>query len=455
MPDLAAQAADLARTFNGRLLRPSDRDYDEARRVHNGMIDRRPALIAQCRGAADIVDAVALGREHGLEIAVRGGGHNVGGRATVDQGLMIDLSLMRHVHVDAKARTATVAGGTLWGHFNRETQLHGLATTGGVISSTGVAGLTLGGGLGWLMPKYGMALDNVLRLEMILADGRVVTASEDEHPDLFWAARGGGGNFGIAASFEFRLHEVGPIVTGGLVAWPFDRARDVLRHFRDLAARANDDVMLVGGMLTAPDGQTKLAAMALGHFGPAADAERLLAEVRSIGAPVMDALGPIPYTQLNMLLDDAFPKGARNYWKAHFMPALDDALIDAVVERFSRVPTPMSQVLFEHFHGAPTRVPVDATPFVLRSEGFNAGIFGQWTDPQDDDRVTGWVRETTAAIEPFFGPNRYVNYLDADESGSAALAAVYGPHVARLRAIKATYDPENIFHLNVNVTPKG
>ena len=236
MTDFSATVAELSSSFNGRVLLPKDPDWDTARRVHNGLVDKRPALIAQCRGSADIALALRVAREHGLEVAVRSGGHNVGGRSTVDGGLMIDLSLMKYVHVDAAARTAHAAAGTLWGHFNRETQAHGLATTGGVVSTTGVAGLTLGGGLGWLMPKHGMSLDNLLAVQMVLADGRVVRAAADENADLFWAARGGGGNFGVASSFEFRLHAVGPLVTGGLVAWPADRAFDVLRLYRDLAA---------------------------------------------------------------------------------------------------------------------------------------------------------------------------------------------------------------------------
>jgi FAD/FMN-containing dehydrogenase len=453
MADLTAAVTDLSKTFSGHLLLPSDPGYDAARRVHNGLVDKRPELIARCRGAADIADAVRLAREFGLEIAVRGGGHNVSGRATVEGGAMVDLSLMQHVHVDSTARTATVAGGTLWGQFNRETQLHGLATTGGVVSTTGVAGLTLGGGLGWLMPKYGMALDNLLGADVVLADGRAVSANASQNPDLFWALRGGGGNFGVASSFTFTLHEVGPIVTGGLVAWTFDHARDVLRLFRDLAATATDDMMLVAALLTAPDGKTKLAAIGAGHFGTAAIAEAAVRPLKTFGQPVMDGLGPIPYGQLNTLLDDAFPKGARNYWKSHFLSGFDDGLIDTVIDRFQQSPTPMTQLLFEHFHGAPSRVAPEATPFGLRSPGFNGAVLGQWIDPADDTRVTGWCRDTFAAIQPYVGASRYVNYLDQDDTGDEALVAVYGPNVKRLRELKAKYDPENVFHLNLNIPP--
>jgi len=371
MSDLSSSVTELSSNFSGRLLLPVDSEWEVARRVHNGFVNKRPALIAQCRGTADIALAVRLAREQGLEIAVRGGGHNVGGRSTVDAGLMIDLSPMKYVHVDAKARTARAAGGTLWGQFNRETQVHGLATTGGIVSTTGVGGLTLGGGLGWLMPKHGMALDNLLSVEMVLADGRVVRASPDEHSDLFWAVRGGGGNFGVASSFEFRLHEVGPLVTGGLVAWPVERARDVLRLFRDLAAEAPDDQMLAAALITGPDAATKLVAILAGHFGNSNAAEKAVKPIKSFGQPAMDALGPIPYAQLNAMLDASYPQGARNYWKSHFCEKLADDAIDTLVESFMRCPSPMGQIVIENFHGAATRVPPTDTAYALRASGFN------------------------------------------------------------------------------------
>lgn len=453
MAELSASAAELAKGFNGRLLQPSDPGWDEARRIHNGLVDKRPALVARCLGAADIADAVKLGREHGLEIAVRGGGHNVGGRATVDAGLMIDLSLMRGVHVDRRAKRARVEGGALWRDVNRETQLFGLAVTGGAVSSTGVAGLTLGGGLGWLMPKYGMALDNVTAIDMVTADGQVVRAAADEHPDLFWAARGGGGNFGVAASFEFALHDVGPVITGGLVAHPFDKARDVLRYYRDVtAAGLPDEMLMLGALLTGPDG-SKLVGIAASHCGALEDGARAVAPLKQFGQPVMDVLGPIPYSQLNMMLDGSFPKGARNYWKSHFLPALDDAAIDALIEQFAQVPSPMSQLLVEHFHGAPTRVPPTETAYALRSGGYNVAIVSQWMDAGDDTNGIAWARGAYDALRPFMGPSRYLNYLNADDDGDAALTAAYGPNVKRLRSVKGKYDPDNVFHLNVNIRP--
>ncbi len=455
MADLSSSVAELSKTFSGRLLLPADAEWEAARWIHNGLVNKRPALVAQCLGSADIALAVRLARDHDLEIAVRGGGHNVGGRSTVDGGLMIDLSLMKYVHVDPAARTARAAGGTLWGHFNRETQVHGLATTGGVVSTTGVAGLTLGGGLGWLMPKYGMSLDNLLSVEMVLADGHVVRAAADENADLFWAARGGGGNFGVASSFEFRLHEVGPMVTGGLVAWPADRARDVLRLFRDLAAEATDDTMLVAALITGPDAATKLVAIAAGFFGEAASGDAAVKPIKSFGQPAMDAMGLIPFTQLNAMLDASYPRGARNYWKSHFCEELSDAAIDTIAECFTRCPSPMGQIVIEHFHGAATRVAPTETAYALRSSGFNVLMLSQWMAAGDDAAGTAWARDSYAALEPFVGPSRYLNYLDQDDMGERVLAAAYGANVRRLQSIKAKYDPQNVFHLNVNIPPKA
>jgi FAD/FMN-containing dehydrogenase len=452
--DIAPAIQDLAPAFAGRLVLPGHPKYDEVRRVHNGLIDKRPGLIAQCRGIADISDAIGLARRLGLEIAVRGGGHNVGGRGSIDNGVLIDLSLMRSVQIDARARIARVDGGALWREFNRETQLHGLATTGGIVGTTGIAGLTLGGGLGWLMPKHGMALDNLLSVEIVLADGQVLHASPNEYPELFWAVRGGGGNFGVVARFEFHLHELGPMVTGGLVAWPIAQARDVLRHFRELAASANDDTMLVAALLTAPDGVTKLVGVAAGYLGGMAGGEAALRPIKSFGTPAMDMMGPIPYVQLNAMLDAALPRGARNYWKSHFVDQLTDPLIEQLVTAYGACQGPMSQIILEHFHGAATRVPVDHTAFALRSPGFNTLVLGQWMDPAQDAAMQAWTRESYAAIQPFVGSKRYVNYLDADDSAAEkTLSAVYGPNLPRLKKLKRQFDPENVFHVNLNISP--
>ena len=450
---LADAAAEFAKSFTGQVLLPADPGYDEARRVHNGLIDKRPALIARCLGAADVVGALGLACDRGLEVAVRGGGHNVAGRATTEGGLMVDLSLMRGVHVDPRARTARAQGGATWSGFNRETQLHGLATTGGVVSSTGVAGLTLGGGLGWLMGRYGLALDNLLSAEVVQADGRVVAASEREHPDLFWALRGGGGNFGVVTSFEYRLHPVGPVVTGGLVAWPFAAAFDVLRHFRDVTASLPDDLTVFGGLVHAPDGSgEKLAVMVMCHCGTPAEGEAAVAPIKRFGAPALDAAGPMPYAQLNAMLDGAYPRGALNYWKSSFLSGLTDEAIRTVIDCFAACPTPMGQLLLEHFHGAVTRVGVTETAFPHRAEGYNMLVLSEWTDPRQTEACTAWARDSFAALRPYAGAGRYVNYFDADERGDA-VAAAYGPNHARLGGIKAKYDPGNVFRLNQNILP--
>lgn len=445
-------AAQFTASFTGQLIPPIDPAFDELRRVHNGLIDKRPALIAQCRGTADIVDAVGVARTLGLAIAVRGGGHNVSGRATIDDGLLVDLSLMTGVHVDRRARTARVQGGALWRHFNREAQVHGLATTGGVVSSTGVGGLTLGGGLGWLMSKHGMALDNLLSVDLVLADGQVVRAAADEHPDLFWAVRGGGGNFGIASSLEFTLHEVGPIITGGLVAHPVARARDVLRFFRDTTRTLPDDMMLIAGLLTAPDGN-RIAGLVAAHFGDPKDAEAAMRPIKAFGPPVMDLIGPMPYVVLNSMLDEAYPRGARNYWKSHFINELTDQAIDTLVDCYAKCASPMSNLLLEHFHGAATRVPPTATAYALRSEGYNLLFLSQWMDPADDEAGIAWARESYAAAQPHVGSARFLNYMSDDDATDASVGAIYGPNLKRLRELKKTFDPGNVFHQNINITP--
>jgi len=449
---MALSVSDLAARFSGRLLQPTDAGFDEARRVHNGLIDKRPALIAQARNTADIVDAVTLARESGFEVAVKGGGHNVAGRGTIDGGLLIDLSLMKGIQVDVKNKTARVQGGATWKEYNRETQLHGLASTGGVISSTGVAGLTLGGGLGWLIGKYGMAVDNLRSVELVTADGRVVTASSSENADLFWALRGGGGNFGVASSFEFNVHPVGPIVTGGIAAHLFAAGRDVLRFFRDKTASLPDEQTLFAGLVHAPDGATKLAALVTCHCGSLPDGEAALRPVKAFGSPVMDVIGPMPYEQVNQLLDAAYPKGALNYWKANFLTTLSDDAIDILLDRYSRVPSPMTAIVLEHFHGAVTRVGASDTAFPHRSVGYNVVITGEWMNPADTDKNIQWVRETYDALKPFMASARYVNYLEADAPGDQ-LSEAYGPNIARLREVKAKYDPANFFHVNQNIKP--
>ena len=321
---------------------------------------------------------------------MRGGGHHVAGRAAVDTGLMIDLAPMKGIHVDPGARTARAQGGVLWKELNRDTQVHGLATTGGVVSTTGIAGLTLGGGLGWLMPKYGLALDNLRAAELVMADGRIVRASASENADLFWAIRGGGGNFGIAASLEYDLHPVGPVIAGGVVAHLAQNARDVLRFFRDTCRSLPDEVMLAAGLQTAPDGSgAKLVGIIGGHCGSLADGEAALRPIKQFGTPVMDALGPIPYSALNSMLDPAFPKGALNYWKSSFLTDLSDEAIAVIIDRFDACPSPMSHIVIEHFHGAASRVPVE----MLDDDMAHRRRAGVETIDDDRDRLVAEVGE--------------------------------------------------------------
>ncbi len=450
---LADAVTELAKTFTGQLLKPTDPGYEDVRKVHNGLVDKRPALITRCRGVADIVEAVNLARTLKLDVAVRGGGHNVAGRATVDGGLMLDLALMKGIHVDPRTHTVRAQGGLTWQEFNRETQLYGLATTGGVVSTTGIAGLTLGGGLGWLMGKHALALDNLLSVDLVLADGRILTASKAENADLFWAVRGGGGNFGVAASFEYRLHPVGPIVTGGLIAYPFSAAWDVLRFFRDVTASLPDEFTVFAGLIHAPDGSgVKLVALVVCHCGPLGAGESAAQPIKQFGAPAMDVIGPMPYSQVNVMLDAAYPRGALNYWKSNFLSSLSDEAIRTLIDCFAKCPTPMGQLLLEHFHGAVTRVGVTDTAFPHRAPGYNLVVISQWMDPKDNNACTAWARDSYTTMQPFMGSGRYMNYLGDDEPGDP-VAAAYGPNHRRLQQLKAKYDPENFFHMNQNIRP--
>src|SRR3954449_8047701 len=391
---VASAAADLEASFGGQLLTPKHEGYEEARKVHNGLVDKRPALIARCRSVADVVDAVSLATKLGLVVAVRGGGHNVAGRATIDGGIMIDLSPMKGVHVDALAKTVRAQGGVTWGEVNRETQLHGLAVTGGVVSTTGIAGLTLGGGLGWLMAKHGLAADNLLAVELVTAAGDVLDVDAASHPDLFWALRGGGGNFGVATSLTYRLHPVG-MVTAGLIAHPIEAAGELLRFYRDAVADASDDLTIFAGLVHAPDGSgAKLAALVVFHAGGPDAAERDLAPFKTWGSPLVVDVGPMPYPVMNTILDAGFPAGSLNYWLSSFTRGLPDALIDIAVEPFATVPSPMTAILLEHFHGAVTRVGESDTAVPHREPGFNLLLPSVWTDPADTDANVGWTRET-------------------------------------------------------------
>ena len=440
--------------FAGRVIRPDDVDYDDARQIYNALIDKRPSLVAQCQGTADIVAAVSTARDEGLELSIRGGGHGVAGRCLSDGGLMIDLSRMRGIHVDPRNDTVRAQPGVNWKEMNRETQVFGLAVTGGVISTTGIAGLTLGGGLGWIMARDGLALDNLLSADVVTADGRVLHASADDNADLFWALRGGSGNFGIVASFEYRLRPLGPTVYGGLVAHPFSAAADVLRFYRELTSSASDDMTAYSALIHAPDGVTKLAAIAVCHVGSQEEAERELAPLLAFGSPALSQVGPMPYTAINSMLDAGYPYGSLNYWKSSFMDELTDAAIDVFVDQFSQTKGPMTAFLLEHVHGAVTRVAESATAFAHRTAGFNVLIPSVWLDAADTDENIRWTRESYDALQPHLRRGRYVNYMAEDDSGEGAARAAYGGNFDRLVDIKTKYDPTNLFRLNINIPPK-
>jgi FAD/FMN-containing dehydrogenase len=442
----------LAAAFSGTLLRSGDAGYEEARRIHNGLIDKRPALIARCRGTADVVDALGFARESGLEISVRGGGHNVAGRAVTDGGVMIDLSLMRGVHVDPGARTVRAQAGVTWREFNRETAVHGLATTGGVISTTGIAGLTLGGGLGWLLGKYGLSADNLVSVELVTAAGEALNVTADEHPELFWALRGGGGNFGVASSFVFRAHPLRQVL-GGLVAHPLAAAKDVLPFYRDFTASVPDDLTAFAALVHAPDGSgAPLVALIICHCGSPERAEKDVRPLLEFGKPALVQVGPMPYQVINTILDDAFPRGALNYWKSSFIKTLNDDAIGAMIDRFAACPSPMTGIVIEHFHGAVTRIGATDTAVPHREPGYNCLIASVWMDPAATDQNIAWTRATYTDLEPHFARRRYVNYLGDDEPKDAVQSA-YGPNYARLVQIKRRYDPGNLFRLNQNIEP--
>ena len=447
-----AEVAALAASVGCELLEPGDDGYDAARRVHNGLVDRRPALIVRCRTAADVAAAVGFARRGGFEICVRGGGHNVAGLAVADDAIMIDLAEMKDARVDPDARTVRAEGGLTWAELNAATAEHGLAVTGGAVSTTGIAGLTLGGGLGWLMPKFGLAADNVLAVELVTADGEILDVTAESDSDLFWALRGGGGNFGIATAFTYRLHPLAT-VTGGLIAHSFEAAGDLLRFYRDAIADASDDLEMFAALVHAPDGSgTKLAALIVCHTGSPEQAEADLAPFKAWGSPLVVDVGPMPYPTMNTLLDAGFPPDSLNYWLSSFTRGITDELIDILVERFASTPSPMNAIVFEHFHGAVTRVGETETAVPHRQPGWNLLLPSVWLDPAETEQNIAWTRATHAALSEHLLERRWLNYLGPDQ-GSGAVRAAYGPNWDRLVEVKRRVDPDNVFHRNQNIPP--
>ncbi|MFC6887065.1 MULTISPECIES: FAD-binding oxidoreductase [Actinomadura] len=460
MPSLnAASAAALGRVLHGPVLRPGDAGYDAARRVWNGRIDRRPGLIARCAGAADVAAAVRFAREGGLELSVRGTGHNVTGRAVTEGGLMIDLSGLAGVRVDPGRRRVQAQAGVTWALLDHETQAFGLATTGGRISTTGVGGLTLGGGYGWLMRQCGLTVDNVLAVDLVTADGRAVTADETGDPDLFWALRGGGGNFGIATGFEFALHEIGPRVLGGAAFYPAAQAAEVLRTYRDLMAGAPDELAAQCNFLLAPPAPfvpahlhgTPIVAIAVCHTGDAERARHDLARLKGLGEPLVDRIKPMRYTTLQRLYDVAGRFGSCVHGRSGHLPLLGDGAIEVLARQAVRLTSPLSIVMISALGGAVARVGEAATAFGHRRVAFSYSIDSVWTRPDEERAAIRWADDLWTALLPF-SEGVYVNEL-GDEGEERVRAAYLPESYARLASIKRRYDPDNVFHLNQNIRP--
>jgi FAD/FMN-containing dehydrogenase len=435
--------------FAGQVIQPDQAGYDEARKIWNACIDKRPGLIARCTGVADVMHAVTFARAHDLLVSVRGGGHNVGGRALCDAGIVVDLSGMRGVIVDPKARTARVQAGARLADIDRETHVHGLAVPAGVVSRTGIAGLTLGGGVGWLVRKYGLTCDNVLSFDVVTAEGKPLTASAESNQDLFWGLRGGGGNFGIVTSFLFRAHPVSTVL-GGLVVYPRDQAGAVLRHYRDFMVTAPEDLTAYAGLVTTPDGMPAVAVIPC-YSGDLETGSRVLAPLRSFGTPLVDAVAPIPFPQMQKLLDGAFPDGTYNHWKSTFIKALTDDAIEVILAHANRALSPLSAVVVEFYGGAPGRVGPGDTAFAQRQAEYDIGIMAQWTDPADAERNTAWARDMYAALSPYSSGGHLLNFLS--EEAPDVIQAAFGRNYGRLVELKNKYDPTNFFSVNQNVRP--
>ncbi|MFO1023573.1 MAG: FAD-binding oxidoreductase [Acetobacteraceae bacterium] len=448
---LSGHLAALAERLRGTVLTPGSPSYDPSRRVWNGMVDKRPAALVRCAAEEDVALAVAFAREHGLPLAVRGGGHSISGVCLCDGGIVVDFSDMRSVSVDPVCRTATAGAGARLGDFDAATQEHGLATTMGVNTDTGIAGLTLGGGVGRLGHKHGLACDNLLSARVVLADGRAVTASTDEHPDLFWALRGGGGNFGVVTHFTYRLHPLGPTITGGLLVYDWRDARAAMQLYARYLPQAPEDVDVLGVLLTLP-GQGPAFAMAVFHGGNEAAAEADLQPLRrGSPKPLQDAIGRMPYVDLQASADDLFLPGRRFYWKTHFLHRLDDGLIDVLLDRFEHVPSPQSLIAMQPLGGAIARVPVGATAFANRDAMIDLIPTSIWEDHATDAANITWVRDIWQASRRFSTGGVYVNNLG--DEGDERVQDAYGANFRRLIEVKTKYDPDNVFRMNQNIRP--
>jgi FAD/FMN-containing dehydrogenase len=455
-----AEAIEALRgSLRGTLCLAGDDGYDAARTIWNAMVDRRPGAVVRCLGAADVMQAVRFGRDNGLLVAVRGGGHNIAGNAVCDGGLLIDLSPMKSVRVDPAARRAWVEPGATLGDFDREAQAFGLATPLGVNSTTGVAGLTLGGGFGWITRKFGMSIDNLLSADVVTAEGNLVAASETGNADLFWALRGGGGNFGVVTSFEFQLHPVGPQVLSGLVVHPLAQAKGLLQAYRDIVAQAPDELTCWVVMRKAPPlpflpeawHGREILAFAMCYAGDMAKGEQAVAPLRALGNPIADVVSPHPFTGWQAAFDPLLTPGARNYWKSHDFIALSDGAIDAMLEAVGRLPGPECEVFIAHVGGAMSRIVADATAYPQRASHFIMNVHTRWREASQDRGCIAWARELFAATAPHAAGSVYVNFMPEDETDRVAQA--YGANYARLSAIKGRYDPGNLFRMNQNIAP--
>jgi FAD/FMN-containing dehydrogenase len=456
-----SQLDTLSAGLRGRLLTAGSPGYDEARTIWNAMIDRRPALIAQCAAAADVQQVVRFASKHRLLTSVRGGGHNIAGNAVAGDGLMIDLSKMTRVEVDASAKRARVEPGATLAMFDGETQKHGLATPLGINSTTGIAGLTLGGGFGWLTRKLGLTVDNLLSADIVTADGELRHLSEKENPDLFWAIRGGGGNFGVVTSFDFKLHPVGPEVLAGLIVHPFDDAQALLRHYRSVVAAAPEELTCWIVCRKAPPlpflpenwHGREVAVVVVVYSGDIKAGERAIEPLRKFGKPIGEHVGPTPYVAFQQAFDPLLTPGARNYWKSHDFRAITDPVIDRTIEFVKKLPTPHCEIFIGQLGGAAARVPPDAMAFGRRDAEFIINVHTRWEQAADDDRCIAWARQLFDAMAPHAMGSVYVNFMPADEADR--VPAAFGANYARLAAIKAKVDPGNLFRMNQNIQPAG